>query len=247
MSILDAQTLDEVASTAEKATREYEAWLQRQNDSEKVNALCDALREIVAMFNEGRLPDAYTRGGTFAELLNQHLTLYAELNPNAIPGEGARFGKEWGRETRIARCVQVCTDAALREAAKQMPTMDTKPLTDFDLRRTPETAFAALSFANGLRRRIASRAGETEPESAQLTPAQSKVLRCIGKSNILLTGPDAYVDVGERTGKVCLQELESAGLVYRPRGARSGYALTDRGKQIFEANEKNQKRTIGAP
>ena len=65
---------------------------------------------------------------------------------------------------------------------------------------------------------------------AAMTEAESKVLRRIATSPILLKGPDAYADVGERTGKEALLRLENLRLIHRPKGPKSGYAATDAGR-----------------
>lgn len=63
-----------------------------------------------------------------------------------------------------------------------------------------------------------------------ICPKPSKVLRRIADSRILLKGPDAYADVGERSGKEALLRLENLRLIHRPKGPKSGYTATDAGR-----------------
>jgi hypothetical protein len=75
-----------------------------------------------------------------------------------------------------------------------------------------------------------------EPSSDSDDPTLSEpewaIIRKLGKSQILLKGPDAYAGIGERTGKLALMRLEQLNIVERPRGPRQGYALTELGTRI---------------
>ena len=83
--------------------------------------------------------------------------------------------------------------------------------------------------------------GSNPGPAARLSEIELKVLRRISESPVLLKGPDAYADVGVRSGKAALKSLEESGMVHRPKGKKTGYAPTDLGRQ-----HANQTRTISA-
>src|SRR5262245_58512908 len=84
------------------------------------------------------------------------------------------------------------------------------------------------------RRRPAS-----SPAGAARTQEERCVLRVLAEAgDELLSQPelaartDEYLTLSVRTVRPILQRLEKQGLVCRPRGQRSGYALTDQGRLI---------------
>jgi len=99
-----------------------------------------------------------------------------------------------------------------------------------DLRRTAEGTQAASTDK--------SLDGPEEGSTPEpLSMHEEKVLLCLLDSQAVLRRQlhiSEYTKISPNSVATCLKRLETNGLVHRPKGKRSGYGLTDRGKEVAD-------------